>query len=168
MTLKKILNFLMPYLAFAVFLIVNAIAQHDISSFYVYGFVIIAMIVGDILSYTDLPFPTLSKAVYSGDVVTAIATRCNSSNSILTYQTSRILKKENSPQADVVLPSVAISAKPGCSPVSTKANVVPSDTLPGFYRFSGVAILKGLMVDHEVGWNTDVFEVVARPKKEKP
>ncbi len=47
---KKILNFLMPYLAFAVFLIVNAIAQHDISSFYVYAFVIVAMIVGDILS----------------------------------------------------------------------------------------------------------------------
>lgn len=47
---KKILNFLMPYLAFGVFLGVNAIAQHDISSFYVYGFVIIAMIAGDILS----------------------------------------------------------------------------------------------------------------------
>jgi FHS family L-fucose permease-like MFS transporter len=47
---KKILNFLMPYLAFGVFLIVNAIAQHDISSFYVYGLVIIAMIIGDILS----------------------------------------------------------------------------------------------------------------------
>lgn len=47
---KKILNFLMPYLAFGVFLAVNAIAQHDISSFYVYGFVIIAMILGDIMS----------------------------------------------------------------------------------------------------------------------
>lgn len=47
---KKILNFLMPYLAFAVFLGVNAIAQHDISSFYVYGLVIIAMIAGDIFS----------------------------------------------------------------------------------------------------------------------
>lgn len=47
---KKILNFLMPYLAFGVFLTVNAIAQHDISSFYVYGFVIIAMILGDIMS----------------------------------------------------------------------------------------------------------------------
>lgn len=47
---KKILNFLMPYLAFAVFLIVNKIAQHDITPFYVYGFVIIAMIAGDILS----------------------------------------------------------------------------------------------------------------------
>ena len=47
---KKILNFLMPYLAFSVFLIVNTIAQHDITQFYVYGFVIIAMIAGDILS----------------------------------------------------------------------------------------------------------------------
>lgn len=47
---KKILNFLMPYLAFGVFLAVNAIAQHDISSFYVYGLIIIVMIIGDILS----------------------------------------------------------------------------------------------------------------------
>jgi FHS family L-fucose permease-like MFS transporter len=47
---KKILNFLMPYLAFSVFLIVNAIAQHDITMFYVYGLVIIVMIVGDIMS----------------------------------------------------------------------------------------------------------------------
>jgi FHS family L-fucose permease-like MFS transporter len=47
---KKILNFLMPYLAFATFLGVNAIAQHDISSFYIYGVVIIVMIIGDILS----------------------------------------------------------------------------------------------------------------------
>lgn len=47
---KKILQFLMPYLAFGVFLLVNKIAQHDITPFYVYGFVIIAMIVGDILS----------------------------------------------------------------------------------------------------------------------
>ena len=40
----------MPYLAFAVFLIVNTIAQHDMTQFYVYGLVIIAMIAGDILS----------------------------------------------------------------------------------------------------------------------
>jgi FHS family L-fucose permease-like MFS transporter len=47
---KKILNFLMPYLAFGTFLAVNAIAQHDISSFYIYGAVIIVMIIGDIMS----------------------------------------------------------------------------------------------------------------------
>lgn len=47
---KKILNFVMPYLAFAIFLIVNVIAGHDISSFYIYAVVIVAMIIGDILS----------------------------------------------------------------------------------------------------------------------
>lgn len=47
---KDILKFFMPYIAFAVFIIVNMIAQHDVSSFYMYGFVIIAMIIGDILS----------------------------------------------------------------------------------------------------------------------
>jgi FHS family L-fucose permease-like MFS transporter len=47
---EKILSFVMPYLAFAVFLIVNTIAQHDMSSFYVYAIVIIAMIIGNITS----------------------------------------------------------------------------------------------------------------------
>jgi FHS family L-fucose permease-like MFS transporter len=47
---EKILAFVMPYLAFAVFLIVNTIAQHDMSSFYVYAVVIIAMIIGNITS----------------------------------------------------------------------------------------------------------------------
>jgi FHS family L-fucose permease-like MFS transporter len=49
-TKAKVLNFVMPYLAFAVFLIVNTIAQHDMSQFYIYGLVIIAMIIGDIMS----------------------------------------------------------------------------------------------------------------------
>lgn len=47
---EKILAFVMPYLAFAVFLIVNAIAQHDMSNFYIYAFVIVAMIIGNITS----------------------------------------------------------------------------------------------------------------------
>jgi len=48
--LKKILSFLMPYLAFGVFLIVNTIAQHDVTQFFVYAFVIAVMIIADILS----------------------------------------------------------------------------------------------------------------------
>ncbi|MBC7721462.1 MAG: MFS transporter [Pedobacter sp.] len=47
---KKILNFVMPYLAFGVFLAVNSIFHRNVTPFYVYGFVIIAMIIGDILS----------------------------------------------------------------------------------------------------------------------
>lgn len=47
---KQILRFVMPYLAFGVFLLVNKIAQHDLTPFYIYAFVIVAMIVGDLLS----------------------------------------------------------------------------------------------------------------------
>ena len=47
---KSILRFVMPYLAFAVFLLINKIFQHDITPFYVYGLVIIALIIGDLLS----------------------------------------------------------------------------------------------------------------------
>jgi MFS transporter, FHS family, L-fucose permease len=50
MTAKSVLRFLMPYMAFAVFLLVNFIAKHNIEQFYVYGFVILALIIGDLLS----------------------------------------------------------------------------------------------------------------------
>ena len=48
--MKHILNFLMPYLAFLVFLIVNKIANSDITPFYVYAIIILAIIFADILS----------------------------------------------------------------------------------------------------------------------
>lgn len=49
-TTKQVLNFVMPYLAFGVFLLINKIARHDITPFYVYALVIIAIIFADILS----------------------------------------------------------------------------------------------------------------------
>ena len=47
---KQILKFLMPYLAFAVFLLVNAIAKRDVEQFYIYAIVIVVMIIADLLS----------------------------------------------------------------------------------------------------------------------
>lgn len=48
--LKSILNFVMPYIAFGVFLLVNKIANHDLTPFYIYPIVIIVLIVANILS----------------------------------------------------------------------------------------------------------------------
>ena len=50
MNLQKIFKFLAPYLAFGVFLLVNAIAKHDLTPFYVYGLIILVLIAADILS----------------------------------------------------------------------------------------------------------------------
>ena len=47
---QKILKFLAPYLAFGVFLAVNAIAKHDLTPFYVYALVILVLIAADIAS----------------------------------------------------------------------------------------------------------------------
>lgn len=48
--LGKLLKFLAPYLAFSVFLLVNAIAQHELSQFYVYAAIVLVLIAADMLS----------------------------------------------------------------------------------------------------------------------
>ena len=50
LSLQKILRFLAPYLAFGVFLGVNAIAKHDLTPFYIYGLIILVLIFADIAS----------------------------------------------------------------------------------------------------------------------
>jgi FHS family L-fucose permease-like MFS transporter len=49
-SIRSVLRFIMPYLAFGVFLAVNAIAKHDITPFYIYAAVILTLIIGDLLS----------------------------------------------------------------------------------------------------------------------
>jgi FHS family L-fucose permease-like MFS transporter len=48
--LKGVLRFLMPYIAFGVFILANAIAGHDTSMLYLYGAVILVLIAADFLS----------------------------------------------------------------------------------------------------------------------
>jgi FHS family L-fucose permease-like MFS transporter len=50
MNRQKILRFIAPYLAFGVFLLVNAIAKHDLTPFYVYAIVIFVLIIADMAS----------------------------------------------------------------------------------------------------------------------
>lgn len=47
---QKILKFLAPYIAFGVFLVVNAIAKSDLTPFYIYALVIVVLIAADIAS----------------------------------------------------------------------------------------------------------------------
>lgn len=67
---KKILRFLAPYLAFGVFLLVNAIAKHDLSHFYIYGLIILVMIAADIMSKGN---PARMLLIFSGMGILAIA-----------------------------------------------------------------------------------------------
>ncbi len=49
-TMQKIFKFVAPYLAFGVFLGVNAIAKHDLAPFYIYAAIILVLIVADLAS----------------------------------------------------------------------------------------------------------------------
>jgi FHS family L-fucose permease-like MFS transporter len=50
MTTQKVLRFLAPYLAFGVFLFVNAITKHDLTPFYIFGLIILVLIAADMAS----------------------------------------------------------------------------------------------------------------------
>jgi FHS family L-fucose permease-like MFS transporter len=68
---KKALRFVMPYLAFGFFLAVIKIANHDITPFYVYAFVILVMIIGDYLSKGN---PARQLLIFSLMGITALFT----------------------------------------------------------------------------------------------
>ena len=66
---KKALRFIMPYIAFAVFLAVNRIAQHDVTPFYIYAFVIVVLIIADLLSRGN---PASQLLIFSGCAIAAL------------------------------------------------------------------------------------------------
>lgn len=47
---KQAMNFILPYAAFALFLFVNYMAQHDLKPFYLYAGVIVVIVIADMLS----------------------------------------------------------------------------------------------------------------------
>jgi MFS transporter, FHS family, L-fucose permease len=83
MSMQKILKFIAPYLAFGVFLIVNAIAKHDLTPFYVYGLIILVLIGADILSkgnparmlfiFSSLGILALSIGIFTSGIVSVYA-----------------------------------------------------------------------------------------------
>ena len=79
---KKILAFVMPYLAFAVFLLVNAIAKSDLSVFYPYMGVILVLIVAEMLSRGN---PALQLLIFSCCGIVALITGMLTSGLVSVY-----------------------------------------------------------------------------------
>lgn len=69
MSLQKILRFVAPYLAFGVFLLVNAIAKHDLTPFYIYALIILVLIAADIASKGN---PARMLLIFSGLGIVAL------------------------------------------------------------------------------------------------
>jgi FHS family L-fucose permease-like MFS transporter len=80
--IKQIMNFVMPYLAFGFFLMVNKIANQDITPFYVYAFVIVALIGADIASKGN---PARQLLIFSGLGILALVIGMLSSGMVSVY-----------------------------------------------------------------------------------
>lgn len=68
--LKNILKWLLPYAAFGIFLLVNTIANHDISMFFAYAGVIVILILADYLSSGN---PARQLMIFSSFGIIALA-----------------------------------------------------------------------------------------------
>jgi len=80
--MKKILNIVTPYLAFGLFLLVNKLAQHDVTPFYVYALIIIVMIIGDMMSKGN---PARQLLIFSAMGITALLIGMFTSGNIAVY-----------------------------------------------------------------------------------
>ena len=114
------------------------------------------------LTYKNVPFDVTEK-VAAGSPVSADVLRCNSSKKTEAYTTTRNFQKMGANQPAIVLPSVDVTVEPGCEPAISRISIVPDGTVPGWYRFYGVAKVEGLFVMHQVPWGTAFFEVIAKP-----
>lgn len=81
-SLKNTLRFLMPYTAFTVFLLVNAIAKADLSVFYPYAGVILLLIAADLLSKGN---PARQLIIFSACGIAALITGMLSSGLVSVY-----------------------------------------------------------------------------------
>lgn len=126
------------------------------------GYVYSKFIEEPYLSYKNVPFTVVGTAVPGGPA-TAPVVRCSTSDKTESYKTTRNFQKMGANQPAIILPSIDVTVEPGCEPAISRINIVPDNTLPGWYRFFGVAGVQGLVVEHKVAWGTSFFEVVAKP-----
>lgn len=117
------------------------------------------------LSYKEMPFAVPSP-VYAGGPAVSHVVRCNSTKTTKQYTTTRGFQKMGGNQPPIILPSIDLSLEPGCEPAISRINIVPDGTVPGYYRFVGVASVQGLLSWHQVPWGTDFFQVIAKPVKD--
>ncbi|PWG82257.1 MFS transporter [Pararcticibacter amylolyticus] len=66
---RKVMRFVMPYIAFAVFLLINKLANHDITPFYVYGLNIVVLIIADLMSKGN---PARQLLIFSAIAIAAL------------------------------------------------------------------------------------------------
>jgi FHS family L-fucose permease-like MFS transporter len=81
-SLQKVLRFVAPYLAFGIFLLVNAIAKHDLAPFYVYAVIILVLILADMASKGN---PARMLFIFSGVGILALLVGMSTTGMVSVY-----------------------------------------------------------------------------------
>ena len=115
------------------------------------------------MHYTNLPFPVMKTPVYPGDVLPLIIARCSDSNGRRVITSSRYLENLGDDQEVLVLEMIAAIIPPGCVTQTVNIHRVPESTAPGNYRLIGATIVPGLIRDFHIAWDSEPFQVIAKP-----
>ena len=115
------------------------------------------------IQYTNLPFPVLKNPVYPGDVLPLSIARCSDANGRRIITSTRYLENIGDDQEVLVLEMLAAIVPPGCVTQTVNIHRVPESTAPGNYRLIGATIVPGLIRDFHIAWDSEPFQVVAKP-----
>lgn len=106
------------------------------------------------------PFVATGTGFYKpGDVVVVMVPRCSRSTATRSYVTSHQLNRLDVSAPPVVLRAEFPSIGPGCRTAESRLNVIPFDTQPGRYYFSGVTEVPGQIRNFSLEWRTVPFTV---------
>lgn len=111
------------------------------------------------LSYQGLPFEVLNSP-RPGQQVQIMSWRCNSSATMRTYPSTRVLERIDAPQDTIKLPPVVVALQPGCHKGPSTLSTIPDGTPAGRYVLHGEAEVAGTIRTSIVPWQTRPFEVM--------
>lgn len=113
------------------------------------------------LTYKNLPFPVLQKQVFAGEIIPILVIRCNDTEEMQNYNTTRALEnvvtKEN-----FLLEEQRLLIKPGCTQSESRVNKIPPTVPPGKYYIYGTAEVRGHSHFLILDWRTQEFEVIKK------
>ena len=111
------------------------------------------------LTYSNIPFPPLVKAVHGGEVIPLKVSLCNNSRVPTTFTLARSLQEVDT-KAMIFMSDVLIRSAPGCREAVSLAHVIPYGVPPGNYRLIGQTEVEGTLRTFRIGWDSLPFQVL--------
>lgn len=110
------------------------------------------------LSYVN-PQQALESTVAAGSAIHIRGTKCNDTDQAVSV-TGKTYLVRLEPRTPALVFDGSAARVPGCM-TATWANMIPTGTPPGTYRFEGIEVAEDGERMHRGAWYTESFEVIA-------